>query len=254
MPGDYQYKLTITTTIDNRGVISGTKELDSQLSKTEKRALKMAESVKKAFAALEKTGFNSAKVEAYFAKTVTADEKALRAIRQSEAQKIKLTEQTRREHIKTADLSARAVERSTQAQIKAERNAARETERAYQSRTKFAVDYAAKQERFDQARFRSAQMYYREQERLANAESRRLEKLNRDRERASARRIENVGTIGGGLQSAGLIATSIATTPIVAAFYTAIKVGAEYEQSMNMLQAVTSATAEEMERAGELAG
>lgn len=249
----FNYKTVIGVVVDSRGTVTGTQEVEKQLTRTEKRALKMIATIQKAFDTLNKSGFDSAKAEAVSAKIIAADEKVLRAIRATEAQKVKLTEQTRREQIRTADLSARASERAAQAQIKAERGVMREAERSYQSRSKFAVDYAAKEERYSQARFRSAQMLYREYERQQAAESRRTNQLQKAQERATSKRIENVNTIGGGLQSAGLVATSIATAPVVAGFYAAIKAGSEYEQSMNMLQAVTSATAEEMQRADELA-
>lgn len=249
----YNYKTIIGVTIDSRGAAKGTSEVEKQLTSTEKRALKMIETVKKALESLDKIGFNSAKFEAANARIIASDEKVLRAVRASEAQKIKLNEQTRREQIKTADSTARATERSAEAQIRASRNVAREEQRNFQSRAKFALDQQTREERYNQARFRSAQQYYRELERQSNSESRRAQQLERSQKQNSQKRIQQVSTVGGGIQSAGLTATAIATAPVVAGLYAAIKVGSEYEQSMNTLQAVTSATAEEMKRADDLA-
>jgi len=83
------------------------------------------------------------------------------------------------------------------------------------------------------------------------------EKTRVAREQARSRSLQNVGSTmqsaGGGIKTAGLVTTAAVTAPIVAGFLYAIKIGVEYEQSMNMMQAVTSMTAEEMKRADALA-
>ncbi|MET0751867.1 MAG: phage tail tape measure protein [Pyrinomonadaceae bacterium] len=51
---------------------------------------------------------------------------------------------------------------------------------------------------------------------------------------------------------AGLVGTAISGSTAVAGVYAVIKAGVEYQQAMNMFQAVTSATAEQMKRASEV--
>ncbi len=52
---------------------------------------------------------------------------------------------------------------------------------------------------------------------------------------------------------AGIVGSAISASTAVAGVYAILDIGAQYQSSMNMLQAVTGATAEQMKRADEVA-
>ncbi|HMS43967.1 MAG TPA: phage tail tape measure protein, partial [Pyrinomonadaceae bacterium] len=85
----------------------------------------------------------------------------------------------------------------------------------------------------------------------------RLERQKTQAAAAEARKRQNFGQnadmVGGGMRSAGIGLTTAVTLPVVAGFAAVLKIGAEYEQSMNLLQATTNATADEMIRADKIA-
>ena len=224
----FKYDVIIGVGVNSSGLSKGSKDVEESLSRWERRALKAIKSIEKAMDGLSKVENkiftdNSAKSGGSSGKW-TNEHKAI----------VKATQLANRYDDQMMRLNKRDSELVKLNRLLAQPGAAQginETTRAILKQKASIVD-----------NIRETQRLQREQEKAA-----------RESRRASSLRSERISTVGGGIQSAGIAATAIATAPIVAGFYAAIKVGAEYERSMNLLQAVTRATAEEMKRADALA-
>lgn len=170
-------------------------------------------------------------------------------------------EREAREQQRLAQATTRVQEREAReagrAQERAAREAARDMARIEQERLRTitenerAVEQAARREA--DARVREARRAAREMERELRESARTQERARREAPQRIRRAGEITQTGGRGVQTVGVAATAAVTAPLAAGLAAVIKVGVEYEQAMNSLQAVTGATAAQMKAAGKVA-
>jgi TP901 family phage tail tape measure protein len=224
----YKYNVIIGVNVGTSGLSKGSKEVEDQLSRWEKRALKAIKSIEKAMDELgkvEKKVFtdNSASGGGTSGKW-TAEHKAI----------LKATQLANRYDDQIGQLNKRQNEVGKLNRLLSQDGVAGKIDETTKSmlRQKAAI--------VDQIK---------ETQRLEKEQS----KLTRESSQRSRKRIESATNIGSGMQTIGVDATALVTAPVVAGLASVIKIGAEYESSMNMLQAVTSATADQMKQADDLA-
>ncbi len=261
MPNEqYSYHVVIGVDVDSQGARAGTRDLESEMTRWEKRAVKSIERIQKAMDNLAKTGFDPAKMSRSTAQMIQQQEKITRSIIETENKKVQASEKTRREVLRNQQLIDREHQRSHQSQQKAAQQTAVLNERLTQQqlRTQQMIAretdrVARERQRTIQAEIRAQQTLDRERERSANAEIRRQQQLNRAQNQRTRDRVNGARMIGNGAAGAGVAATAAVTAPIVAGFASVLTIGLEYEKSMNMFAAVTQATAGEMEKAAKVA-
>lgn len=224
----YKYSVQIGVSVNTKGLSKGSGEVEESLSRWERRALKAIKSIEKALDQLNKVGEkvfsdNSRKNGGSSGKW-TSEHKAVE----------KATQMINRYDLAIDKLAGKQTEvKKLNQQLSQPEVAGRinETTKALLRQKATTIDNI------------------RESQRLEKQQ----EKLNRQAAADSRQRLEKFDTAGSGLQTAGIATTAALTLPIVAGFTQAIKIGAEYESTMNMLQAVTTATAEEMKKADLIA-
>jgi TP901 family phage tail tape measure protein len=278
-----EYSVVIKASLDATGLKSGEREVASMFDRMQARALKEAEAFQRSQIAKLQSFQRSIRAidreqQQYLAAAKRIDQERLKSFERSiksidslEQKSISDFEQAEAEKLSAFTRTIKEIDRREKQHVnfreQQTREALRDLERMEKERadinrdTSRAVEQLAKHE---------ADTRVREGKRAANSIIRDLEEERKavkatERARAEAlanqkRNIDRVGQVGTGLertgqglQRGGAALTAAVTVPIVAAGAAIVDIGVEYEQAMNILQATTSATAEEMTKASKKA-
>lgn len=177
-----------------------------------------------------------------------------RAMRQfSQGGTDKIDTRQMQDFVRLSKESTRINEINARAQARLATETARQVTQAKQSELRQFENVEKSKQRISEisarGQMKQAELAARSAESQKRREFQEFQRIEREKARSAA---AQSGRYGAG-DIAGIASTAIGASTVVAGVYAVIKAGVEYQQSMNLFQAVTSATAQQMEKAAAIA-